>query len=301
MNGNFVINGNNALVYAHNGNFTINGSNDTLISANAVEVVITGNHDFVTDLPIPGINSPIALMDGAGEAIQDQTPGAVVSITGANDTITIYNNNNTIQGSGNNTSVDLLSYGNDVTISGSGSDVTAQDVDENISVGGADDTVTTATSPVAGPSSSAVPNNQVNVSSVSSSSFTYNDGSPTIISTVAGSGRVNVTSGGTDIVATVGGTYYDSVGGNGYTIGGGAKVDLSSGNNTITFSDRAMPVGDTLSGTASSPDTIILGSGSVINFTSAGTTSNYDVLSRHRQRQFRLHLRVLSGHALCRR
>ena len=46
MNGNFVINGDNALVYAHNGNFTINGSNDTLISANAVEVVITGNQDL---------------------------------------------------------------------------------------------------------------------------------------------------------------------------------------------------------------------------------------------------------------
>ena len=218
-------------------------------------------------------------MDGADEAIQDQTLGAVVSITGANDTIMSYNNNNTVQSSGNNTSVDLLSYGNDVTISGSSSEVTAQDVDENISVGGANDTVTTAKSVIAGPSSSTVPNNQVNVSSVVSSSFTYNDGSPSIVSTVAGSGGVYVTSGGTEIVATVGGTYYDSVGGNGYTIGGSAKVDLSSGNNTITFSDGTMPVGDTIGGTANSPNTIILGSSNTFNFTGDSGNSAFDVAS----------------------
>ncbi|MDE2392054.1 MAG: hypothetical protein KGL65_10655, partial [Rhodospirillales bacterium] len=111
-----------------------------------------------------------------------------------------------------------------------------------------------------------MPASTVSVDSLVAASTTYNAGTPTIVDTIPGSGPsvVNVTAGGTSIVATAGGTYNDSVGGNSYTIGGGTKLNLASGGNTINVADGQFLTQDTLGGTASAPNTIILGSGNIV-------------------------------------
>ncbi len=281
MNGNFVVNGNDVVVFANNGNFTVNGVNDTVIAANAQSILVAGSGDTVVDEANPGSNLPTALLAGANAAGQDTTPGTAITVTGAGANVTTYNNNNTVTSSGDSSSISLQSYGNSATVSGGNSSVAAQSTTETVSVAGANSTVSTSTSILTDSVSSTVPASTVTVDSVVASTTTYNDGSSSIVDTTPGSGAstVNVTSGGTSVVATGGGTYNDSVGSNNYTIGGGTKLDLSSGDNTVSVANGEMLTQDTLGGTASAPNTVILGSGSVINFTSAGTTSNHDVIS----------------------
>lgn len=280
-NGNFVINGNNVVVFANNGNFTVNGTNDTVIAANAQGILVTGNGDTVVDEANPGSNIPSALLGGADAASLDTTPGSSITVTGSGANVTTYNNNNTITSSGNGNSVALQSYGNSATIAGGNSSVATQSTTESISVAGSDSTVTTSQSILSGKPSSTVPASTVSVDSTAASTTTYNDGSPSVVDTTPGSGAstVNVTSGGTSIVATAGGTYNDSVGHNIYTIGGGTKLNLSSGGNTVTVMDGQFLTQDTLRGTAGAPNTLLLGSGNTIDLTASGVIGSYDIIS----------------------
>ena len=281
MNGNFDITGNNALVYANNGAFTVSGANDTIFAANAKSILVTGSGATIVDEAQPGTSLPTALLAGASSAAQDTTPGTAISITGSGASVTTYNNNNTVASSGSGNAVSLQSFGNSATISGGNSSVSAQTTTENISVAGAQDTVSTSTSPLSGTTPSTVPASTVSVDSLVAASTTYNAGTSTIIDTIPGSGPsvVNVTAGGTSIVATAGGTYNDSVGGNSYTIGGGTKLNLASGGNTINVADGQFLTQDTLGGTASAPNTIILGSGNIVDLTASGVSAGYDILS----------------------
>ena len=260
MSGNFVITGNNVLVYANNGAFTVGGANDTVVAANAQSILVTGNGATIVDEARPGSNLPTALLGGADTATQDTTPGTGISITGSGTNVVVYNNNDTVASNGNTNSVSLQSFGDSATLSGSSSSLSAQTQTETISVGGAQDTVSTPTSFLSGSSSSTVPASTVSVDSTAASSLTYNAGTPTIVETVPGAGPniVNVVSSGTSIVATAGGTYNDSVGGNSYTIGGGTKLDLASGGNTITLTDGQLFAQDTLAGIAGAPNTILI-------------------------------------------
>ncbi len=281
MGGNFVINGDNVLVYANNGAFTVTGSNDTVISSNAQSILVTGNNATIVDEAQPGSSLPTALLAGPSTATQDSTPGTSISITGSGASVTTYNNNNTVTSSGDGTSISLQSYGNSATVSGGNSSVAAQTSTETVSVSGSNNTVSTSTSILSGKTSSTVPSSTVSIASGSASTTTYNNGSSSIVDTTPGSGAstVNVTTGDGSIVATAGGTYNDSVGNNAYTIGGGTKLNLSAGGDTVTVQDGQMLTQDTLGGTASSPNTVILGSSSNINFTSGGVIGNYNVLS----------------------
>ncbi|MDE1906727.1 MAG: hypothetical protein KGH75_09805, partial [Rhodospirillales bacterium] len=281
VNGNFVITGNNALVYANNGAFTVSGSNDTIFAANAQSILITGNGATVVDEAGPGSLFPTALLRGATQAAQDSTPGTSISITGSGANVTTFNNNNTVASSGSGNSVSLQSFGNSATVSGGNSSVAAQSQLETISVAGAQDTVSTSTSLFSSTTSSTVPSSTVSVDSVVAASTTYNAGTPTITDTIPGSGPsiVNITAGGTSIVATAGNTYNDSVGNNNYTLGGGTRLNLESGGSTVNVADGQFLTQDTLGGTASSPNTIIIGSGSVVDLTASGVPAGYDVLS----------------------
>ena len=280
-NGNFVIAGNNALVYANNGAFTVSGANDTVMAANAKSILVTGNGAKVINEAAPGSTLPTALQSGAAVASLDTTPGAVISVTGSGDSITTYNNNNTIASSGNTNSISLQSYNNSATLGGGNSSISAQPQTETISVAGAQDTVSTPTSPLSGNTPSTVPASVVLLNSSVAASTTYNAGTPNIVDTVpgTGAGTVNIISSGTSIVATAGGTYNDSVGNTSYTIGGATKLNLASGGNTVTVADGQLITQDTLGGTASSPNTIILGSDNFINLTSPSVASGYDILS----------------------
>ncbi|MDE1896715.1 MAG: hypothetical protein KGH91_06545, partial [Rhodospirillales bacterium] len=281
VNGNFIIAGNNALVFANNGAFTVSGSNDTVFAANAQSILVTGNGAKIVDEAAPGSTLPTALLTGAAQATQDTTPGTTISVTGSGASVTTFNNNNTVASSGAGNSISLQSYGNSATIAGGNSSIAAQSQSETISVAGAQDTVSTSTSLISGNTSSTVPSSTVSVDSVVAGSTTYNAGAPTITDTTPGSGSsiVNVTEGGTSIVATAGNTYNDSVGGNNYTIGGGTKLNLESGANTVNVADGQFLTQDTLGGTASSPNTIIIGSGSVVDLTASGVPAGYDILS----------------------
>ncbi|MDE2318166.1 MAG: S-layer family protein [Rhodospirillales bacterium] len=281
MNGNFVIAGNNALVYANNGAFTVSGANDTVFAANAQSILVTGSGATVLVEASPGSTFPTALLGGAAQATQDSTPGTTISITGSGANVTTYNNNDTVTSSGNGNSVSLLSFGDSATLSGGNSSVSAQSQTETISVAGAQDTVSTSTSLFSGTPSSTVPSSTVAVDSVVAASTTYNAGTSTIVDTIPGGGpsTVNVTAGGTSIIATAGGTYNDSIGGNSYTIGGGTKLNLASGGNTVNVADGQFLTQDTLGGAAGSPNTIILGSGNIVDLTASGVAAGYDILS----------------------
>ncbi|MDE2239311.1 MAG: hypothetical protein KGJ73_05195, partial [Rhodospirillales bacterium] len=282
MGGNFLITGNNVLIDANNGAFTVAGANDTVVAANAQSILVTGSNATVVDEARPGSTLPTSLLAGADQASQDTTPGTTISITGSASgaSVTTYNNNNTVASSGSGSSVSLQSYGNSATLAGGNSSISAQSQTETISVAGAQDTVSTSQFSGGG-SSSTVPASTVSVDSVVASSTTYNAGTSGIVDTTPGSGAsiVNITSGGTSIVATVGGTFNDSIGGNSYTIGGGTKLDFSSGNNTVTVSDGQFLTQDTLGGAAGSPNTIFLGSNSVVDLTTTGVAAEYDQLS----------------------
>ena len=211
VSGNFVINGDNALIIANNGNFTINGANDTVRAANATSIIVTGSNDTVVDQAQVGSSLPVNLFAGAGAAASDTTAGSAITVTGANDSVTALNNNNSITATGDSVSVSLQSYGNSATVSGNSSNVTAQTSSESISISGANSTVSTAV-PISGSSgSTSVAATTVSIASSVAASTTFNNGSSSIVDTTPGSGAstVNITSGSGSVVATAGGTYND--------------------------------------------------------------------------------------------
>jgi hypothetical protein len=256
--GNFTVSGNSNYLVVGGASITISGNNDTVVSANAKTIVITGNNDKIVNDAIPGEALPYDLLLGVGSA-NSTTPGTAISITGANANVTTYNNNDSINSSGGAATINAESYVNELSSSGASADISTAPVDENVTVSGGSTTVSTSFS--GGPSSS-IAGASVVFTGAASTNSVYNEGATFVNDTVGSATPVEVNITNTNVTVYGGNdyTFNDSVGGNRYTLTSGTHVDISAGADTVTFGNYQFGPGETISGTASHANTIIFGS-----------------------------------------
>lgn len=292
LTGNFLLSGNNDTVSAGKANFTVAGSQDQLRSYRAASVDVTGGNDSVNIAAIPGaFGEDFSVLEGVGATTT--VPGSVISVSGASDNVQTAVDNNTVAITGANDTIGLNSYNNEVSDTGSNTDLITESNNESVTVSGGNSTVTTNTTPVAVTSptiTASAPATSIVVTS--SATGTVNDNNSNNQASITASTPVTVnlnvtqdsvtsassSSSGSGGVLPANVVTNDYSGGNVFTINGASLLNAVAGADTVYVANGSYIDSDTLSGTAQTPNYVLIGSSTDFNTRVNGIITQNDVI-----------------------